>query len=160
MPPAVAPLWMSSVSNLRLLPPTDRGFKLTGKRARGGRIDLWLTHRSVSSDIVRQVHVVGDLADHKRRRDMHVECERGGGAMTTKLFGGQGISNEVAAEAAVFDRYRDAEQASALQIFPIVVGERRVSVRIDCPFRELDCGRRHAFDDLAPRRCEQEIVHA
>lgn len=72
MPPAVAPLWMSSVSNLRLLPPTDRGFKLTGKRARGGRIDLWLTHRSVSSDIVRQVHVpfeeaeaiMGTIADH------------------------------------------------------------------------------------------------
>ena len=63
MPPAVVPLWKSSVSDLRLLYPTDRGFKLTGKRARGGRIDLWLTQRSVPGDILRQVQVPFEEAE-------------------------------------------------------------------------------------------------
>ena len=79
MPPAVVPLWKSSVSDLRLLYPTDRGFKLTGKRARGGRIDLWLTQRSVPGDILRQVQVpfeeaeaiTGAIAVHGMSVDLH-----------------------------------------------------------------------------------------
>ena len=65
-------LWKSSVSDLLLLPLTDRGFKLTDKRVRGGQTDLWLTQWSVTSDIFWQVQVpfeeaeaiVGAIADH------------------------------------------------------------------------------------------------
>ena len=102
-----------------------------------------------SAHIVGQIHVVGDLADHQSRRHMHIEGESGCGAVPTQFFGRQRIRNEVPAQAAVVLGYTNTQQAGALQIFPVVVGEDSVAVRVDSPLGEIDGRSGHPGDDLA-----------
>ena len=49
------------------------------------------------TDIVGQVHVVGDLADHQGGGDMHIEGQAGGCTVAAEFFGSQCVRDEIAA---------------------------------------------------------------
>jgi hypothetical protein len=67
------------------------------------------------------VQIVGERARPQRRADMHVPGQRGRAAIAADLGGGERVSLVVGAEATVLLRYRDAEQARAMQI-PVILG--------------------------------------
>ena len=104
--------------------------------------------------IVGEIHVVGDLADQQGGGDMHIEGQASRGAVSPKLFRCQRIRNKVAPEPAVFFRDTDSKQASTFQVFPVLVGKRSISIRVERTPRKVDSRGCHPLNNVATFRRE------